>query len=270
MATTNINDPSTPPTASSNNGRDPPTSSSTISSNNTNLKKLLADYGFLNITNDNRNPDLDPNFNQLLSNLTKTIETHGFKLPTTPASIMQPAFGKDSITDITNLYNKVYLPAIDKYQRDHLGDTDTVQLLRFFGLIQLVLFRSLSMVDMFSLLRSKYTYNKIDEVFVKLNTMLDRLENKGVEVGLIKEQVKNYRNTIKNIAPGVVKPIIVSGKGAVSVPAAASGEAQSGGHKKRGKKTATKSRKGKKSTKGKKSPKSKKSSKTRKSKSKKL
>jgi hypothetical protein len=128
---------------------------------------------------------------------------------------MEPAFGKNSINDITKLYQKVYLPAIDNYAKTHSGDQDTLQLLRFFGLIQLILFRSLSMVDMYSLLRSKYEKRKMEEIFQNISGILNKISNKGVEVDSYKQQIDSYKKVIDSLAskqPIIPRPPQLGGK----------------------------------------------------------
>lgn len=250
------------PSPATNNNRGHHNNNKKNGNGNTNLKNLLAEFGFTNITNNEHNPSLNPDFNQLLSSLQKTIENYGFTLPQTPPSVMDPAFGKKSINDITELYQTVYVPAIDDYAKKHLGETDTLHLLRFFGLIQLILFKSLSMVDMFSLLRSKYMYGKVDKTLGKVSDILTKLQGKGLEMGLAQEQIKNLRSDLSTLATGVIKPVIVTGAAAGTSGSAAG---QGGGYKKakratsRGKKTS----RSKKSSKGKRSPKGKKTSKSK-------
>lgn len=162
------------------------------------LTKLLNEFGYTNPITNQSNPDLNVSFNELLSKLTGSYKEFG--LPQAPSSVMEPAFGKDSINDITKLYQKVYLPAIDNYAKTHSGDQDTLQLLRFFGLIQLILFRSLSMVDMYSLLRSKYEKRKMEEIFKNISDILNKISNKGVEVDSYKQQIDSYKKVIDSLA----------------------------------------------------------------------
>lgn len=199
--------------------------------------KLLTEFGYTDPAN-LKNPDSNPAFNNLLSKVVKDYKQFG--LPQAPRSVTEPAFGEKSINDIATLYQKVYLPAIDNYSRSHVGDKDILKLLRFFGLIQLIIFRSLSMVDMYSLLRSKYDHVRVKKMLDGVTDILGKLENKGLEVKSYTDQINSYKKIIGDMAPGI-KPIVVATPGSV---------ASVGGGKKstRGRK-ATKSRK---ATKGKK------------------
>jgi hypothetical protein len=177
------------------------------------LTNLLNQFGYTNPMTNQSNPDLNVSFNELLSKLTGAYKEFG--LPQAPSSVMEPAFGKNSINDITKLYQKVYLPAIDNYAKTHSGDQDTLQLLRFFGLIQLILFRSLSMVDMYSLLRSKYEKRKMEEIFQNISGILNKISNKGVEVDSYKQQIDSYKKVIDSLAskqPIIPRPPQLGGK----------------------------------------------------------
>lgn len=234
--------PSAPPAPPGTSLVNPPGNSAIQLSTQTknNLTELLKDFGYTNSTANSSNPDLNPSFNEVLSKLTKSYRQFG--LPQAPASVMDPAFGKNSIDDITKLYQKVYLPAIDNYAKSHVGDPNTLQLLRFFGLIQLVLFRSLSMVDMYSLLRSKYEKKKVTEIFDNISGILNKLNDKGVEVKSYKDQIESYKQVINSLAPGTKQIALAT----APVTAAAAG----GGRKKRAPKSKAKA-KSKKSSKGK-------------------
>lgn len=216
-----------------------------------NLTELLKKFGYTNSTENSSNPDLNPSFNEILSKLTKSYRQFG--LPQAPASVMDPAFGKNSIDDITKLYEQVYLPAIDNYAKSHVGDPNTLQLLRFFGLIQVVFFRSLSMVDMYSLLRSKYEKKKVEEIFNNISGILNKLNDKGVEVKSYKDQIESYKQVINSLAPGTKQIALATAPVPTTVTAAG---AAGGGRKKRAPKGKAKA-KSKKSSKGKRTQKSK-------------
>ena len=159
-----------------------------------------------NPTPNNTNPNPNLKLNKLLAN---SINSEKISLPEPPNSIIEPAFGDKYINSITSLYNKIYVPAINEYSKTHYNEKDTIKLLRFFGHIQLIIFKELRVSEMRSLRRSKYYQEAMKKMIDGVTGILENLQAKGLEIGIYKEQIENYKQIISNLA---TKPVSGGGR----------------------------------------------------------
>lgn len=169
--------------------------------NNSNVNTLmqLLNLHSSNINKNKLDPNINHNFNILLSKLKETYKDFG--LPQAPTSVMEPAFGKDSINAITDLYDTYYIPTINKLSVSGSVDDNTINLFRLFGLMQVITFRSLSMVDMYSLLRTKYGDLRFERAVNKMYDILKGLNTNGIKTQSAKDMVNILQKTIENLVP---------------------------------------------------------------------
>jgi hypothetical protein len=140
------------------------------------------------------------NPNHTINKLLANSINFKISLPEPPNSIIEPAFGDKYINSITSLYNKIYVPAINEYSKTHYNEKDTIKLLRFFGDIQLIIFKGLRVSEMRSLRRSKYYQEEMKKMIDGVTGILENLQAKGLEIGIYKEQIENYKQIISNLA----------------------------------------------------------------------
>lgn len=148
---------------------------------------------------------LTPELTAIFANLSRLQQN--FKLPAPPKEVTKPVFGEDSMTAISTLYKQYFDVNISKIEKSG-GNIEMIKLLRFFGFIQLILIRALSMMDIYSLLRMKYAQNDLYKIVRKIEMITKNISDKTVEGTLYRNQLQNLKDIIITMASGRFGPVL--------------------------------------------------------------
>lgn len=162
------------------------------------VKTLMKQIGISNTF-------LTPELMAIFANLSRLQEN--FQLPAAPKQVTKPVFGEDSMTAIATLYKNYFDTNMRKIEKSS-SDPEMIKLLRFFGFIQLILIRALSMMDVYSLLRMKYVQNDLYKIVRKIEMITKNISDKTVEGTLYRTQLQNLKDIIITMASGRFSPVL--------------------------------------------------------------
>ena len=163
-----------------------------------NVETLMKQIGISNTF-------LTPELMAIFANLSRLQQN--FQLPAAPKQVTKPVFGEDSMSAIATLYKNYFDVNMRKIEASG-ADPEMIKLLRFFGFIQLILIRALSMMDVYSLLRMKYVQNDLYKIVRKIEMITKNISDKTVEGTLYRTQLQNLKDIIITMASGRFSPVL--------------------------------------------------------------